>query len=76
MKFYSTKIALCFGKLLDTNSRKRDELELTRLFLEGVTGYIHYSSIKREMINDSAKLDLARFIEDEFQKNRRKPKPK
>jgi hypothetical protein len=63
---------LDFGKLLDNSSKRKDEIEITRLFLEGVTGYIHFSCARRELVAESSKLDLACFIKKELRKQEQK----
>ena len=60
------KIGHCFHKILNPLTKKSTEVELTRLFLEGVTEFVLYTSIRRELISDSAKDDLAKFIKAEF----------
>jgi hypothetical protein len=64
------KIGDCFHKILNPLAKKSTEVELTRLFLEGVTEFVLYTSIRRELISDSAKDDLAVFIKKEFEKCR------
>jgi hypothetical protein len=70
------KIAVCFGKIINRSSKPVDEVEVTRLFLEGLTGWVNQACIRRELICESAKLDLAKFIDEEFAKRRKKAESK
>ena len=68
VKLATAKIGECFHKLLDTSPKKKNEVEITRLFLEGAAEFVLFTSIRRELISDSGKDDLAAFIKKEYEK--------
>jgi hypothetical protein len=72
----TNKLAMCFGKLLKRSSETESEVEITRLFLDGLTGWVNQTCIRRDLIYESAKLDLAAFIDEEFAKRRSRSKSK
>jgi hypothetical protein len=67
-KLAAAKIGQCIHKLLDTSAKKKNEVEITRLFLEGIAEFVLYTGVRQELTYDAGKADLAAFIKKEYEK--------